>query len=346
MTDSKVYTHPDFSYLDNIHSSRLVQWKDQVILVKWNKESIEIKNLDTKKTICELEFNTISDLKHFAYGVTSRDNSEKNAFMYSDFAYGVTSRDNSEKNAFMYSDSILWIGSVLNCWINYYQIKQQYVIWLIDLEKSACVKTWCPNLIDSIWPIGSKYFSIVKKESNEPLKNMDNVYAWSDLVEFDKPMVPVYQVKKSVDLYAVNWKSSSIEQLGTCELVLINSHENRMVFLDKNFNQILTLGISDLFPDYEPGSEPDSEKTIGKFNANCIVFYTIKKTIGIHNVYCWDFTANTQVKFSQNITNLFQSIINPSIIYPIRSSTGNVKFIVKNFSQKTNTSYYEIYEPE
>lgn len=111
MTDSKVYFHPNFSYLDNIHSSRLVQWKDEVILVNWNKESIEIKNLDTKKTICELEFNTISDLKHFDYGVTSRDNSEKNAFMY--------------------SDSILWIGSVLNCWINYYQIKQQYVIWLM-----------------------------------------------------------------------------------------------------------------------------------------------------------------------------------------------------------------------
>ncbi len=77
-----------------------------------------------------MEFNTISNLKHFDYGVTSRDNSEKNAFMY--------------------SDSILWIGSVLNCWETYYKIKKQYVIWLIDLDQSTCVKTWCADWIESI----------------------------------------------------------------------------------------------------------------------------------------------------------------------------------------------------
>ncbi len=323
MSDSIVYEYSNIAYSDNLNLVKLVQWKEQVISIKWELKGIKIKNITTQKSICEIDFNSIYNFKMFPGGVTACDYCEKKAFMY--------------------SHSILWIGSVLNCWGLRYVNKKQYIICLIDLDLSTCVKSWCPNLTDSIrsiHPVGSKYFIVVKEESSEPLedRNINYVYAWTDLVKLDKTMVPVYQIKHSDSLCAVNWESSSIKQLGLSELVLISS-ENLMVFLDKNFKQILTLGISDIFSDYEP--EPDSEKAIIKFNANCLVFYEKKKSnVGIFNVYCWDFTTNTQIKFPKN------KIQNNSVFFPFRTTNSKVKFLVGKYLNAINYYNYQICESE
>ncbi len=213
---------------------------------------------------------------------------------------------------FKYSDNFLWIGMKLFT-SNFVKCNFYYNTWLVDLEQSLCVS--------------SLTFDIIENDQHYPT----NVYLWAKLLELDKPLELVYQINKSDSLYWVNWKSSSIKQLNSCELVQINA-KNQLVFLDCNFNQILTLGLSDLFPDYEPNSQVKIS-----FNANCLVLY--KKNT---NVYCWDFTANSQVKFPQNKINQFTYQI-----YPIRSSdSNNVNFFVIDFDPYKARYSFEICDVE
>ncbi len=272
---------------------------------------IEVKNLDTQKPILTIQ-TCLKNLPGHYVG-------------YENFT------------AFMYSDNFLWIG-MKSLTSNCRKCHFYYNTWLIDLEQSTCVSSLTFVIIENdptghfitIIPVGSKYF-IIKKILDHYYPT--NVYAWSGLLELDKPLEPVYQINRTDSLYLVNWKSSSIKQLNSCELIKIND-ANQLVYLDGNFNQILTLGLSDLFPDYEPNSQ--EVKII--FNANCLVLY-IPRT----NAYCWDFTANSQVKFPQNKINQFTHQI-----YPTKFSNSNdkVNFFVINFDPYKARYSFEICDVE
>jgi hypothetical protein len=316
MAESIVYEHPNFKFTNNINSAQLVQWKDQVILVEWDDWGIQVKNLDTQKSICEILYYKNTDLEK----INDAINTINTFIIYN-------------RNAFMYSPSLLWVGCNMGS-KSPYNTKCYYNVWLIDLDQSTCVKTWFLDWvggIETITPVGSKYFIVEQRVSSElpETRYINKVYAWSGLVELDKPIEPVYQIDKTNRLYAINWNSSLIKQLGSCELVQVNSDKS-MDFLDKNFNKILTLNISDLFPDYKPDSQVHQANIIINFNANCLVFYEWKQSNGICDVYCWDFTTNSQVKFPQNKINP----INKGI-YPIRSLTNPSK--IRFFINETET---------
>lgn len=312
MADSIVYTHSNCKYNhDDWKHKRfiLVKWKNQVIICKNKLHYIKVKNLDTQKPIITIQ-TCLKNLPGHYVG-------------YENFT------------AFMYSDCLLWIG-MKSLTSNGCKFKFYYNTWLVDLEQSTCVSSLTLDIIENdptghfikIIPVGSKYFIIEKiLDQHYPT----NVYPWAKLLELDKPLEPVHQINKSDSLYWVNWKSSSIKQLNSCELVQINS-TNQLVFLDGNFNQILTLGLLDLFPDYKPNSQVKIS-----FNANCLALY-IPNTI----VYCWDFTANSQVKFPQDKINQFTYQI-----YPIRSSgSNNVNFFIVDFDPYKARYSFEIYESE
>ncbi len=326
MTDSIVHEHPNFKFTNNINSARLVKWKDQVILVEWDDWGIQVKNLDTQKSICDLSHSKNTNLQKLNNGT--------NQFVI------------HEKNAFMYSNSLLWIGCNIGS-KSPYSIQRNYNVWLIDLDQSTCVKTWFLDWvggIETITPVGSKYFIVEQRVSSElpESRYINKVYVWSGLVELDKPIEPVYQIDKTNRLFAINWSSSSIKKLGSCELVQTNP-EKSMDFLDKDFNKILTLSICDLFPDYKPDSQVHQANRIINFNANCLVFYEWKQSDGIRDVYCWDFTNNSQVKFPHNKINP----INKGV-YPIRASNNASKIMF--FINETETwklpFVYQIAESE
>lgn len=326
MTDSIVHEHPNFKFTNNIHSARLVKWKDQVILVEWDDWGIQVKNLDTQKSICDLSHSKNTNLQKLNNGT--------NQFVI------------HEKNAFMYSNSLLWIGCNIGS-KSPYNIQRNYNVWLIDLDQSTCVKTWFLDWvggIETITPVGSKYFIVEQRASTEipETQYINKVYAWSGLLELDKPIEPVFQIKKTSTLYGINWSSSSIKQLNLSEFVQVNLDKS-LDFFDKNFNQIVTLSIKDLFPDYEPDPKVRQEYKIISINSNCLVFYEFKESIGICDVYCWDFTTNSQVKFPQNKINP----INKGV-YPIRASNNASK--IKFFINETETwklpFVYQIAESE
>ncbi len=316
MAESIVHEHPNFKFTNNINLARLVKWKDQVILVEWDEVSIKIKNLDTQKSICEILYYKNTDLKK----INDAINTINTFIIYN-------------RNAFMYSPSLLWVGCNMGS-KSPYNTKCYYNIWLIDLDQSTCVKTWFLDWVGgivTITPVGSKCFIIEQRASTEipETRYINKVYAWSGLLELDKPIEPVFQIKKTSTLYGINWSSSSIKQLNLSEFVQVNLDKS-LDFFDKNFNQIVTLSIKDLFPDYEPDPKVRQEYKIISINSNCLVFYEFKESIGICDVYCWDFTTNSRVKFPQNKINP----INKGV-YPIRASNNASK--IKFFINETET---------
>jgi hypothetical protein len=335
MAESIVYEHPNFKYdQNNINNIKLVKWKDQVISVEsklksyyiTNCQKILIKNLTTQKNQIEFLINT--DQRKLNMEI------DESVHLY-------------DPSVFMYTDSILWIG--YKC--NYHTVGDYYYnIWLVDLETSNIIKSWSIDWIGKVIPIGQQYFQIELRENLAENYEQLNIYEWHKLVELDKPIEPVYQINKNFQLYSINWSSSSIGLLCSCEFILVSSGSEQMNFLNKNFCKILSLNVKDLFPDYK-----QYPVSIKKYcvNANCLIFHEYLYSMNLYNLsgtsstktFCWDFTTNSPVKFTYNdletiITNVIPFRINPTL------TTSKLKFFITESCKKINYTLYKVCESE
>ncbi len=243
-------------------------------------------------------------------------------------------------DVFMYSDTILFVGlkaitTEILGGLDYHFTN--YGVWIYDLENLTLQSQTNLKTFNKIIPLGKKYFSMVPTF----YQHKNCVYPWSKLMDLNNLDEPVYTFERSSQLYPIDWSSSAIEHFSSCAFVQAPLNSSQMDFLDGDFNKIITLGIQDLFPDYQQVSK---ENSFGVYsnpsqikisaNANCLLIaeytpapwngYTVPGTI---DIYCWDFTANTQVKFpSYKLLNQVHSTI------PFRNSANQIKYFAQEIA--------------
>ncbi len=252
--------------------------------------------------------------------------------------------------AFMYSDSILWIGFPgnekpqdpnIDDWREQPKPDQHVLIFNLDNLTYYCIQSAWP--IDYIEPIGQKLFAIKPHKVDfdpDVLINMDyGIYKWSDLLNLDKPIQPVRMIKWTMDLYPVDWSSSSIAHLADCAWIQTQDESYQIELFNEKFESVGSFDVRDIFTNYKP-LPPINLKKISKFqkefitdtnyptkqiisvNDNCLLLFEYRDLIegyngkisvksGLTNVHCWDFTANTPVKFSRYNLNHFVGDVIP-----------------------------------
>lgn len=316
MGDSIVYEHESIKLnsSERCKSYRLVKFKDQIISVEITYNSFQqflvITNLDTKTPIIKLKFSLTTKIIKFA----TRD---------------IT--------AFMYSDSLLWVGLY----------NSTYKVFVIDLDKTTLnnefpffvIERFYNYGVKKITPVGTKCFMLEPNNNSYPTK----VFAWSNLLgTLEDNIQPIYILKPETYLYPINWKSSSIEHLSKVQFLKTKANSEKIDLLDGHFNLVVTLNVCGLFPDYQPFTLEQLTNPLNIFskllsvNENCLVYvekiHFNKKNVHKH-IYCWDFTTNTQVKFSNSISKF-----DIDYIVPFRS-TNKIKFITFEFIKDYNLYY-------
>ena len=244
----------------------------------------------------------------------------------------------NEFNVFMYSDSLLWIG-IENDSLEF------NTVWVVNLELFSweSINTTVP--LKKIIPVGQKYFMLSPTDESEP----SGLYNWTDLIKLHNPIVPIKLIPPDKRLFPVDWTSSSIGKLAACVFCCTSVCTSMIEFWDENLELVLQLNPTDLFADYRPiPLDEDSEieeslrdqyntiDTIITVNDNCLLFYELKNLVdyrgkhiikpGQTNIYCWDFTNNTQVKFPNYELEHFVSDV-----IPFRASSGKVKYFAKEW---------------
>ena len=242
----------------------------------------------------------------------------------------------------MYSNSILWIG-----------LSGDYYSGFIFDFTSGELKEISSQLknfnIRKITPIGQKYFMLC------PLNNLLNIendktyiYKCENLMFLNKFPEPVHQINRDSFLYPIDWSSSSIKHLGSIAFVQTFFKSHQIDFLDKNFQLIITLEIGDLFPNYQWVTKARLwEDEIISVNANCLLYYehivqdnnNNDTDTGQKNIYCWDFTTNSQVFFPSYICK--DRVLD---IVPFRDSNDQVKYLTYN--DVSFIIYAKIYKAE
>jgi hypothetical protein len=135
-------------------------------------------------------------------------------------------------------------------------------------------------------------------------------------------------------LYSIDWNSSSIEYLAKSQYIKAYLNLEKIDLLDGNFNLIITLNVCDMFSDYQEFLLEELTRPSSRFskllsvNANCLIY--VEKIVFINklvskNIYSWDFTTGTQVKFTNT-----ESGFDINYIVPFRS-TNKIKFICNEF---------------
>jgi hypothetical protein len=325
MSDSIVYEHKSIESNNSdgfTPAHRLVKFNGQTISItldKKNKECLIIKNLDTQKTIEKFILTEANKYKFF-----------------------------QDLVVFMYSDTILWIG--LNGW--------EYGIWIYDLSTENLINHFTKRMQYCIQPLGQKYFLI----RDYQFLSRPRVFAWDKLLQLDYltnqsdcfgckdiNIPPIYKFSEEFQLFPLDWSSSSIKKFNSIAFVQTNKNTGQLDFLDGNFLLVVSLNILDIFPNYQPieSSENYNPKTqIYKqiqVNANCLLYleyaepYVLCSSPAYTNIYCWDFTANTQVKFSNyGVIPRIHSAI------PFRDFNNKVKHIL--YVTPANDVWSKVYE--
>ncbi len=253
-----------------------------------------------------------------------------------------------------------------------------YKVWLIDLVNLSVNKYFELNKVRSIYPVGNKYFVIEPELKNNffsnPIlsNNKSKVYPWKNLDKLDKLEAPVFQIDLDSQLSSIDWSSSSIGHFSTCAFVQTRNNSKQINFLDKAFEPVVSLNVSDLFPNYQPvqmpaititikptnpnesntNNEPTKYNHISDdnyidrkiiVNANCLLYLEYVKDDYLDffpqsaNIYCWDFTTNAQVNFPSNHkSQKVQSII------PFRNSSNQVKYFAEEYDK--HKIYGKVYE--
>ncbi len=317
MADSIIYEHNSIEpNKENkfIGSYRLVELNGQVISISTNQTSYNddessfliITNLDTKKEIIRLKTN-ICYLK------------------------------TSHLTVFKYSKSILWVGFLGRGCL--------YHVWIVDLETLIIIKNFKINSVNIILPVGQEYFIVESLSYVKP-----KVYTWNNLIKLDKLDDPIKQLEKYSRIYPIDWSSSSIKYLGSCAFIQTQMMSYNITFLDKNFNYIISINVQDLFTNYQyiPGVNPSRINKLITVNDNCLLYWEYTDIYlglgnieypGQTNIYCWDFTFNSQVKFSnykfENSINYVKPFRNPN-------NPNQVKYFAEYFDD--NDVYSKVYE--
>lgn len=253
-----------------------------------------------------------------------------------------------------------------------------YKVWLFDLVNLSVNKYFELNKVRSIYPVGNKYF-VIEPElktnffSNPILSNnKSKVYPWENLDKLNKLDTPVFQIDLDSQLSSIDWSSSSIGHFSTCAFVQTRKNSKQIDFLDKAFESVVSLNVSDLFPNYQPvqtkeiaitikptnsnelnkNNEPTKythipdDNYIGRkiiANANCLLYleYIKGDYLDFHqqsaNIYCWDFTTNAQVNFPSN-----QNAQKVQSIIPFRNLANRVKYFAEEYDK--HKIYGKVYE--
>ncbi len=343
MTDSIVYEH---NTLPTDDANRFCPCSS---LVKFNNQVIRIGTTRNYKNYNEPNYLVIENL----------DTEQEIRIQLEDNCKYVES--NGIK-AFMFSDSTLWIGFPGNQKLQNPNIddwreqpKPDQHVWIIDLVNLThyCFQSAWP--IDYINPIGQKLFSIkpCKLDLDPDTANVEyGIYEWSDLLNLNKPIQPVRMLKYSMDLYSVNWSSSSIGNLADCAWIQTQDESYQVELFNEQFELVGKFDIRDIFPNYKP-LPPINLKKISKFqrefitdtnyptkliisvNDNCLLLFEYRDLIegyngkipvkdGLTNVHCWDFTANTSVEFSRYNLHHFVTWVIP---FRDLSNPNDIKYI-------------------
>ncbi len=348
MAESIVYEHDEIKPNENNEvpgSYRLVKFNDQVISVSIQDRVIKPKSepepipdpheiisvkliwqpYKPKKVLVDLVFKNL-------------DTNQQLDILQLAPEYANTQTTNLD--VFMYSETILFVGlkaitTEILGGLDYHFTN--YGVWIYDLENLTLQSQTNLKTVNKIIPLGKKYFSMVPTF----YQHKNCVYPWSKLIDLNNLDEPVYTFERLSQLYPIDWSSSAIEHFSSCAFVQAPLNSSQMDFLDGDFNKIITLGIQDLFPDYQQVSK---ENSLGVYsnpsqikisaNANCLLIvkftpakwtgYTVPGTI---NIYCWDFTANSQVKFpSYKLLNQVRSAI------PFRSPANQIKYFAEEIT--------------
>ncbi len=254
---------------------------------------------------------------------------------------------------FIHSDSNLWIG-IYN---------SHRDVWIFDLSNLTWIKKLSFCQTNQIKLVGNKCFYVPGANSTF------HVYKWSDLLDPSNLTEPIYTFPRDSTLFHVDWSSSSIGKLAECVYIRQYFMSTQIDLLDGEFKFICSSDVLDLFQNYQPLQpveldEQIEEQAINEYDTNIIKFTTniidnillyweyrepivdkdknILKT-GQTNIYCWDFTTNSQVKFSNYDLNVFIHQIIPFRALPDATNpTGKIKYIAsEHFGSK---SWYKIYE--
>ncbi len=346
MTDSIVYEHDEIKPNANNEvpgSYRLVKFNNQVISVSIQDRVIKpepISNSDPHEIISvKLVWKPYQPKKVLVdLVIKNLDTNQPLDILQLAPEYANTQTTNLD--VFMYTDTILFVGlraitTEILGGLDYHFTN--YGVWIYDLENLTLVKQTNLKKFRKIIPLGDKYFLM----ESTLYQHKDCVYQWSKLMDLNNLDKPVYTFERLSQLYPIDWSSSAIEHFSSCAFIQAPSNSSQMDFLDGDFNKIITLGIQDLFPDYQQVSQENSlgvysnsRKIKISANANCLLIvefslppwtgYTVPGTI---NVYCWDFTANTQVKFpTYKLLNQVHSAI------PFRSPANQVKYFAEEIA--------------
>jgi hypothetical protein len=324
MTDSIVCEHHlidsdvKFNYSLNYY---LIKYNLNIISVKTSYTGtdtlepniITIKNEDTNEIICQFPLD--SDCEH---------------------------RPSAHLKVFMYLDTILWIGIDGNKYHN---------VWLVDLVNLTWERKLSKFPIKAIRLVGQKCFYI-RPEINLP--DPCKVFPWTYLTQLDNSYEPVYEFSQGSGLVYLNWSSSSISYLTNCVYSRLYVNSTCIDLLDENFFKIINLNIQDLFPNYQPLKSNLFDQSDNKLdthievNNNILLYYEYiepvytypEKTLvklGQTNIYCWDFTYNTQVNFPNYKTELFTCLVKP-----YRTSNNKVAYYaIEYFEFNSRRKKYE-----
>ncbi len=320
MTDSIVWDH------NLIDSDVEFNYSFKYHLIKYNSQIISVKTSYTGTDILEPNIITIK-------------NEDTNEIIYqfpldSDCVRTLS----GHLKVFMYSDTILWVGVDGNKYHN---------VWLVDLVNLTWERKLSKFPIKAIRLVGQKCFYTHPKIN---LPDLCKVFPWTDLFQLDNPSEQIYEFPQGSDLVHMDWSSSSIGYLENCVYSHIYYNSTNMDLLDENFFKIINLSIQDLFPNYQPiqTNPPDKLETIIRVNNNILLYYEYIKPVyrypektllkpGQTNIYCWDFTYNTQVKFPNYETELFTCVIKP-----YRTLTNKAIYVaIEYFEFNTRRKKYE-----
>ncbi len=318
MADSIVYEHesiqPD-SPNGVLWSYKLVRYNNQVISVSTSYDAnpngpndinnIIIKNLDTQTEITSWKLKP----EYWKLNTISLD-------------------------VFMYSDSILFVGLIG-------KQNNPYQICLYDLDQGKFIKAFTIGSVRQIVPVGQKYFIIDPPnnniQGNNPQANNQNkskIFAWSDLEKLDSQVQHISTLDYRTRIYPIDWSSSSIGQLSASAYIRVPWESSQMELLDDNFNQIFSINVQELFPNYQPIKLTNNNFPTSKFiaaNANCLLYLEYKpfnamakdsSKTGQANIYCWNFSLNAPVNFP-NYQMQTSYILN---FMPFRDSKNQVKY--------------------
>ncbi len=317
MGDSVAYEY-NFIYQD---SAKYIDVNKKFVKFNGHFVSVEITNNKNKKIQDFKSYLTITNLStQKTIGEVELD--DKNKY-----------KTNEYLQVIMYSDTILWIG-----------LKGfHYGVCIFDLTKDKLIKHFTMKAFNSIINfIEQKYFIITQYEL--PMQLPLKVYTWANLLNLENiTEPPVYTFKRECDLFPIDWSESSIEKFNSVRFVQTHLDSTQLDFLDGNFFLVITLNIGDLFPDYQPIPNSTKKQIV---NDNCLLFMEkFDGNLGDNNsnektnYYCWDFTNNKPIIFTNNI------LINKNYyLTPYRDFTNTTTGKIKHVGYRLKLNSPEIFE--